>query len=228
MVTPTETQAATLRDKIGKLLTNRVGTAVEILVAALVLIFYLTPLIILFAWLSLWLRRIGWRDVGLGRPSRWMSTVVLGLVIGILWPFLDIFVIEQFLESLTGTQVDLSLLERIRGDPTTYFITLGIVWTWAAFGEEMFFRGYLLNRLSNLLGGSKAGWTTAVIIVSVCFGLAHAYQGITGILETAYVAAILGFIYLATHRNLWLPIIVHGVYDTVGVTLIFMDLYPSF
>ncbi|MEE8114162.1 MAG: hypothetical protein V3T23_07375, partial [Nitrososphaerales archaeon] len=125
MVTPTETQTATLRDKIGKLLTNRVGTAAEILVAALVLIYYLTPLNILFAWLSLWLRRIGWRAVGLGRPSRWMSTVVLGVVIGILWPFLDIFVIEQFLESLTGTQVDLSSLERIRGDPTTYFIMLG-------------------------------------------------------------------------------------------------------
>jgi hypothetical protein len=43
---------------------------------------------------------------------------------------------------------------------------LGIVWTAAAFGEEMFFRGYLITRLETALGGSSFAPFLAVIFAA--------------------------------------------------------------
>jgi membrane protease YdiL (CAAX protease family) len=36
-------------------------------------------------------------------------------------------------------------------------------WILAAFGEEMVFRGYSLNRMANLPGRSRAGWVAGLI-----------------------------------------------------------------
>ena len=40
--------------------------------------------IFLLGWLSLWLRRVGWRGIGLTRPANWRRDVVLGIGTGIL------------------------------------------------------------------------------------------------------------------------------------------------
>jgi membrane protease YdiL (CAAX protease family) len=48
---------------------------------------------------------------------------------------------------------------------------------------------------------------------------------VTGILETFLFACVMAGLYLAGRRNLWLPVIAHGVYDTVGFVLIFLGLY---
>jgi membrane protease YdiL (CAAX protease family) len=38
---------------------------------------------------------------------------------------------------------------------------------------------------------------------------------------------IFGIAYLANGRNLWAPIIAHGVYDTIGFVLIYLGRYPA-
>jgi membrane protease YdiL (CAAX protease family) len=61
----------------------------------------------------------------------------------------------------------------------------------------------------------------SLIAVSVLFGVAHLNQGITGIIVNVAAGLVYGGLYLWTGRNLWAPIIAHGVYDTVGLLLIF-------
>ena len=39
--------------------------------------------------------------------------------------------------------------------------------------------------------------------------------------------AILAALYFATGRNLWAPIIAHGIQDTVDVLLIYLGVYPG-
>jgi membrane protease YdiL (CAAX protease family) len=63
--------------------------------------------------------------------------------------------------------------------------------------------------------------------VSVLFGLAHFPQGTTGVIENVIDGAILAALYFATGRNLWAPIIAHGVQDTVDVLLIYLGAYPG-
>ena len=45
--------------------------------------------LLLVGWASLRLRHLGWRDVGLRRPDKWLPTIGLALLIGIGYQVLD-------------------------------------------------------------------------------------------------------------------------------------------
>jgi hypothetical protein len=57
--------------------------------------------------------------------------------------------------------------------------------------------------------------------------MAHANQGMTGVIEEGIAGLWLGILYLGTGRNLAVPIIAHGVADTIDVVLIFLGKYPG-
>jgi len=179
----------------------------------------------LIAWASLRLRHLRWRDVGLRRPDRWLATIGLALLIGIGYQALDIFFIAPLLQRLTGEAVDLSLFNDLRGNVLLLTVYLAVSWTEAAFIEELFFRGYLLNRITDLAGRQRVGVTIALLGNALIFGIAHAYQGVTGVVDTALAGFVLGLLYLLGRRNLWLPILAHGIIDTVGFLLIYSGLY---
>src|SRR5262249_2934020 len=100
-------------------------------------------------------------------------------------------------------------------------------WTLAAFGEELVYRGYLMNRVADLLPRAQRSWICSLVLISIVFGLAHAYQGSTGIIEEGIAGAALGAMYLLTGRNLWIPIIAHGACDTIDAILIYLGKYPG-
>ena len=182
--------------------------------------------LLLLGWLSLWLRRIRWRDIGMDRPSHWGRTILAGVGISVVYQLFSISILVTVLQRLTGAELDLSQFEALRGNWTILLVALITSWTLAAFGEEMAYRGYVLNRLADLFGGSRLGWAIGVLVSSAIFGFGHLYQGATGIIETFISGIFLACLYLATKRNLWLPIIVHGMIDTIGFLLIFLGLYP--
>ena len=107
-------------------------------------------------------------------------------------------------------------------------VALGLTWSLAAFGEELVWRGYILNRIAEVLGPGRARLSIAVILSSALFGFAHYDQGITGITENVIDGALLSFIYLASGRYLWLPILAHGVTDTVDCLLLYSGHYPTY
>ena len=184
------------------------------------------PILLLFlmAWISLRLRHKRWRDVGLRRPDRWLPTIGLALLFGIGYQALDILLIMPILERLTGEAVDISLFDNLQGNLLLLIVFLAISWTEAAFIEEMFFRGYLFNRITDLFGNERVGTLIALIATSLLFGAGHAYQGISGVVDTALAGLVLGLLYFYAGCNLWLPILTHGVIDTVGFLLIFSGL----
>lgn len=212
---------------------NRLVIVAELLVVVALQILHATrvistPAVYLFivGWLSLWLRRSGWRHVGLTRPAGWLRTLGIGAVAGVAYQAISIWLVVPVLHRLTGQPLDLSQFASLRGNVTSLIVWLAASWTLAAFGEEMAYRGYVLNRLSDLFGRGRVGWAVGLIGSAILFGFGHAYQGATGILETSLFACVMGGMYLAGGRNLWLPIVAHGVYDTVAFVLIFLGLYP--
>ena len=69
---------------------------------------------------------------------------------------------------------------------------------------------------------TRRAWIITLIVVHVAFGLAHAYQGWTGIIDEGLMGLLLGVIYLRTGRNLAVPIIAHGVCDSIDFVLMFL------
>ena len=106
-------------------------------------------------------------------------------------------------------------------------IFLVLSWTLAAFGEEICFRGFLMERLARFFGGSQAAWLAALLLSSILFGWGHTEQGVAGWLQEGLSGLLLGLLFLATGNNLTVPIVAHGVSNTLAFVLIYLDRYPG-
>lgn len=77
--------------------------------------------------------------------------------------------------------------------------------------EEITYRGLLLLTLAVALP-STTPRVALVIAAAVLFGLAHWYQGWTGIVSTALVGGVMASLYLST-GSLLVPMILHTLFD---------------
>lgn len=191
------------------------------------LFFSKTPYLLLFAWLSLWVRRLRWRDVGLSIFRDWKTTLAWGIAAGVLMEAFELFVSQPLLVRILGKNPDLEDFRPLIGNLKLTLLFIALAWTLAAFGEEMVYRGYLMNRVADLFNRTRRAWLISLIAVHVGFALAHAYQGLTGAIDEGLMGLLLGVIYLRTGRNLAIPIVAHGVADTVDFILMFFGKYPG-
>jgi membrane protease YdiL (CAAX protease family) len=184
---------------------------------------YLLPM----AWLSLRIRGLRWRDVGLVRYESWRKTLLLGGLWGAEIELFELFVSQPLLMRWTGRAPDLELFRALHWNFKWTMIAILGAWTLAAFGEEMVYRGYLMSRVAGVLRSTRAAWLFSLVLASLVFGASHLDQGITGQLENFLDGLLLGAIYLAYDRSLAIPIIAHGVTDTVDLLLMFTGFYPT-
>lgn len=190
--------------------------------------FSTTPFILTLGWMSLRLRGLRWRDVGLTLPQGWWRTLVIGTVAGVAMETFALFVTEPLVARLTGRHPDLQQLQFMVGNLKATLTVILIGWPLAAVGEEMVYRGYLLNRLAGLGRGTGGAFALALLVVSVLFGVAHSEsQGAAGILQEGWNGLLLGAIYLACGRRLAPAIVAHGMSNTLAFTLIYFALYPG-
>lgn len=186
-----------------------------------------TPYLLLFGWLSLWARKLRWRDVGLSIFRNWKTTLALGVTAGVLMEAFELFVSQPLLVKLLGKPPDFDDFRPLLGNWKLTLIFIALAWTVAAFGEELVYRGYLMNRVADLLNRTRGAWMLSLIVVHLGFGLAHIYQGVTGAIDEALMGFLMGVIYLRTGRNLAVPIVAHGVADTIDFVLFFLGKYPG-
>jgi uncharacterized protein len=186
-----------------------------------------TPELLLLSWISLRVRKLGWRAVGLTRYRTWPMTIAIGVVLGALLETFQLLVTQPILARLLGRQPDLELFRMLIGNIKMTLLFIALSWTLAAFGEELVWRGYLMNRVTDLLGRRKRSWMLSLVIVSIGFGLAHGYQGLTGWIEEGLAGLAFGLMYLRTGKNLAVPIVAHGVCDTIDMVLIFFGKMPG-
>jgi len=76
--------------------------------------------------------------------------------------------------------------------------------------EEVLFRGFLLRYFHAFPFHLEL--MLALVVSSIVFGVAHLYQGIRGVIETAVMGFLFGMIFLLT-GSLLVPIVVHAVID---------------
>jgi membrane protease YdiL (CAAX protease family) len=186
-----------------------------------------TPFLLAVGWISLRLRGCRWSDLGLRRFRTWPTTFAIGAAAGIGMELLDLLVTKRIEAAIFGHPPDLSDFLPLVGNVKSTLAALLFVWLVAAVGEELVWRGWLMNRVAGLFGGSRGGWVVSLVAVNAAFGYAHANQGISGIVQEAFAGALLGLLYVACGRSLAVPIVAHGVTDTIDVLLIFTGTYPG-
>jgi uncharacterized protein len=76
--------------------------------------------------------------------------------------------------------------------------------------EEWLYRGFLLAVVAAIGGGLPT--PALVAIGALAFGLAHAYQGVAGIVTTGVLGGVMAGLYLGT-GSLLLPVVLHALTD---------------
>ena len=149
-------------------------------------------------------------DLGFLRPRRWWTIPfwVLGIMV--------VFIIAQGLVPQLVTPLfdlrapDMSRYDFIRGNAGAAIAMALLLPLTAAIPEEIVYRGFLIGRLIQLFGNSRAATLLAVLVQSLIFGLIHFQWGIGGIVFSTIMGIVWGGAYLLCGRNLWIVILAHS------------------
>jgi membrane protease YdiL (CAAX protease family) len=173
---------------------------------------------------ALWLRWSGegWRTVGLRAPKSIgkIALLVIGgyLAVGGAYAVLS----GVILPALGAAPKTVESFSNLTGNTTLYLYLIFVVaWGSAAFGEELVFRGFLQSRLEKVFGSTRASAAIAVLVQAAIFGALHSYQGLGGVILAGTTGLIIGLVYIGGGRNLWAPILLHGLIDTVSLSAIY-------
>ena len=182
------------------------------------------PILCVLGLISFRVRNGGWDAMGFRKPTSWARIVLIAVAAAVLRIVLGEVIVDPLAARYWPPAASPAGVEEITGNLTVGAMWLLKVWTFAAFGEEIAYRGYLLNRAADVGRGSTAAYWIAMVLVSIAFGYGHYYKGPAGILDSGVAGLVLGTAYLLSGRNLWASIIAHGLIDTVGIVVVFLGL----
>ena len=172
---------------------------------------------------SIWSHPDGLAWVGFRDQASWPGTIGWAFLLALIIALFSTALLEPYVERMTGRAHDVSIVEGVRGSWRSLVQWLVVVWIFVALLEELIFRGYMMTALPEMLGRSTIALTVNLLLSSAVFGLAHAYQGPSGVVSTGTIGVLIGLIFLISAFNLWLVILVHGFIDTIQLTFISAD-----
>lgn len=204
---------------------SRMLSALEFLLGAFIVIGHnvlrIVPneVIVLFVLglISIRLRDGRWFAIGFKRPESWRRILLIALAAAAFRILLGQFVIEPLTAFYWPKPTAPAFATEITGNAKIALLALVVVWTFAAFGEEIAYRGYLLTRAADIGRRSRAAYWIGIVLVSILFGYGHYYKGPAGIVDSGIAGLILGTAYMLVGRNLWICVLAHGFIDTFGV-----------
>jgi membrane protease YdiL (CAAX protease family) len=167
----------------------------ELIILALVAVLF---------WIIRRKEKLGWNSVGLGRAkpgstALWVLIAILASAVAIAISFGIIHVLGLHFGSPDPRGLDTL---------PTWVLVLVIVR--AGLAEEVFYRGYAIERLQSL---TASRWV-AIVVPLLIFAIFHYRQGAGGVVIALLTGAVMTGVYLRT-RNLWVCIITHFLIDFI-------------
>jgi CAAX protease family protein len=92
--------------------------------------------------ISIRLRDGSWSAMGFKRPASWRRILLIALVAAMLRVLLGQFLVEPLTGFFRPKPAAHAIANEITGNIKIALIALLLVWTFAAFGEEIAYRGY--------------------------------------------------------------------------------------
>ena len=108
--------------------------------------------------------------------------------------------------------LQVAYLQRLQNNPTAFARMLVLVVFGVGLNEELQFRGFVQSRLAVAFGGTT-GRLAAVVVTGMIFGFAHFAWGPANMVYAGLLGMLLGGIYLWADGNLWVPVILHSLFD---------------
>jgi hypothetical protein len=179
--------------------------------------------LLIIGWL-VWQRPGGLEQLGFSPSDNWPGLILMSFILGCLIAFFSIVLLEPLVERLTGKAHDIRLIDPIRGNVKALLQLLVLVWVLVAFLEEIVFRGFLMTEIAFLIGIDTPELVVNLLFTSILFGIAHSYQGPSGVVSTGIVGVLLGLIFVWAGFNIWPVVLTHGFIDTFSLILVYAKL----
>lgn len=194
--------------EVFQIIVEIIALLIQILVVAIG-IFILVPFIWYFLVNRISLKEIFSR-IKLRREG--MDMAFLWGIVSVIVMFSVVFILGIIL-TFSGFNLEESSnitdLEQLFSLPSIFFIVI-----FQPIGEEIFFRGFLLDKIN-----AFAGKETAIIITSILFGIAHlSYGNIYPALMTGVLGLILAYMVVKT-KSLITSIVAHVFFNVFSVIL---------
>lgn len=176
-----------------------------------ILLYALAALVLLVSW---------WGDrplteVGLGWGRIPYDLTAVLLIAGFLLLYLiDLYRESESKERRVETRQTFSSLGFMPATASQFlhFLFLAIA---AGVGEEIVYRGFMINYLAEMLGTEGLAATGVLLLPAISFGLGHAYQGWKAVIKIIAMAVLFGFFFLRTN-TLWPLMLLHAAIDIMG------------
>lgn len=149
------------------------------------------------------------------------SLLVIAPIYGTVIFLFYSYVMLPSITYITGQPIDFSVFKPYAGNFPKTLSLFALIWTSAAFAEEIVFRGYLMRQFTKFFGSSNISLVINILLFGFLFGWVHAYQGITGQILSGMTGMILAIIFHLRKSDLWFNIAVHGFIDTVALVYIY-------
>jgi hypothetical protein len=174
------------------------------------------------AWYAFGGGTAGLHALGFERPRSWAWTIggalLTAIGVHIAISLAAIVVIPRWGPPNFGA------FKNLHGHPLELLKFLVIIWTTAAFGEEIIFRGFLIRWLTNNPNISIRGPVVlATVVAATIFGIGHSYQGVSGAILAGAGGLVYGLSFVHARGNLWRSVIGHGLYDTAGFLILYFQ-----
>lgn len=163
---------------------------------------------------------IPWRDIGYVRPQSWIRSVAIATVLGVAFKL----VMKAVVMPMFGADPINQRYHYLTGNIPALVLMMFVVVIGGGFGEETFYRGFLFERLGKLTGSGAIAKTSAVLLTSALFALAHYHdQGLAGVQQAMITGLTFGTIFAVT-GSLFPLMIAHAAFDLTALALIYWDL----
>ena len=237
------------RNKLGKqLLSNRLYKISELLILFLIvlgfiklvlpiagddpvtkqlLVWVANILMLLYVWAGIRIRGESWKDFGLtlGKVSlkAGLKIFLLSLLVFVL-AMAGFIIGSIIMANITGIPegANFSSYDFLKDNIPMLILTLIGVYIASSFGEEVIYRAFLINRLSEIGNQSKTAVILAVLFSSIIFGLIHFDWGPMGMVQTGFMGLVLGICYIKLKKRLWILILAHAYMDTILMVQMYM------
>jgi CAAX protease family protein len=181
--------------------------------------FLVAPLSALLVLVWARLSQTPWRALGFVAPRSWTRVVAIGIPLGVAFKL----AMKAVVMPLLGAPALNARYHFLAGDAAATLWMLFTVVVVGGFGEETLFRGFLFERLDQILGTGPTARTVTVLLTSGLFALFHyREQGLPGVEQAAVTGVVFGTTFAATGQ-LWLPMVLHAAFDVTAVALIYWN-----
>lgn len=164
-----------------------------------------------------WWSHTPMRALGFRAPRRRVLTLIGGVAFGVLFKL----VLKIVVMPLLGAPPINVPYQYLVGNTAALPEMIATILIGAAIGEEIFFRGYLFERLGTLLGRSPAALAVTVVFSAALFGAAHyGGQGVPGVEQAAIGGLVMGAIF-AWRQQIWFLMVAHAAFDFTALAIIY-------